>query len=225
VRETTQKEKLPSLAWTSESTNDQDTSDPSLQSRQHQRPPEVYRESRHRLAVFASPGVRHSCCLSRNVPAVIRVLPGLSTGLLIAPTHAAASPFRAYKPGCSIISNQQTMSSALQLDCVGLSDPIISSGSSALSPITQSPLRARPEIPTAIPRKPESQCHDAAGTTIYEDPISNGEREPLLNGLTSVRPAKKPFYRPRPLWYVCLSHRPIRQYNAMSQGILDMFKL
>lgn len=27
-----------------------------------------------------------------------------------------------------------------------------------------------------------------------------GEREPLLG----VRPAKKPFYRPRPLWYVHL---------------------
>jgi len=99
------------------------------------------------------------------------------------------------------ISNQQTMSKAPQLDIVGLSDPIISSGSSALSP-TRSPLRDRNGLCSPVSETSTSQHCNSASLVISEEHITLGEREPLLNGSTGVRQTKKPFYRPRPLWYV-----------------------
>ena len=92
------------------------------------------------------------------------------------------------------------MPKAPQLDIVGLSDPIISSAS-ALSP-TRSPLIDRNGMCSPISEMSTSQHHNNAGLVISEEHITLGEREPLLNGSTGVRQPKKPFYRPRPLWYV-----------------------
>jgi hypothetical protein len=88
------------------------------------------------------------------------------------------------------------MSSAPRLDCVGLSGLIISSDSYALSPSIRS---AGPELCFPIPETATSQLHIVGETTTSED-VTISEREPLLKD--NFRPTKKPFYRPRPLWYV-----------------------
>src|SRR5882762_995956 len=88
------------------------------------------------------------------------------------------------------------MSSAPRLDCVGLSGLIISSDSYALSPSIRS---AGPELCFPIPE-----------TLATSEDLTISERDPLLKD--NFRPTKKPFYRPRPLWYVPFN------YCHMSRG-------
>src|ERR1700722_4966088 len=95
------------------------------------------------------------------------------------------------------------MSSVPRLNCIGLSDPITSPIFFPLSP-TRSPLSAKPETHHS-PGTPTFQPFIAAERTTIDETGAISDREPFLNG---VRPAKKPFYRPRPLWYALLLGSP-----------------
>ena len=85
-------------------------------------------------------------------------------------------------------------SSSDHLDLARPFDPIISPDLSTFSP---SHPHSRVRSTTASQIRPSTTGHRAMDDPIQERPRSVSESDPLLG---SERRAKKPFYRPRPLW-------------------------
>lgn len=102
------------------------------------------------------------------------------------------------------------MSRKPQLDSIGITPQILSAEITALSPTRtpRSSLRSgwhnqsTIPFPGGSPTSPLSQYHSASDEGWPEvRPVD--EQAPLL-GAAGTRPARKPFYRARPMWYVAI---------------------